>query len=416
MSDAPIEEMPGVLVLTTEPIKHDRRVRAQIAELEARGLSVDALEIPVTAIPRTDVHVVAWAFACVLRAFCRALAGLPKLYRFCREHRLGEYPTARIPLFGCFARDVWNPLVNGIIHGRRVAGGRKYVLVIANDLQALIYAMGCARKTTPIIYDSHEFNLHRRRKNAWVRVFWIYAFESCGISRSSLTIVVGEGVRDAMVKLHGNIPLEVMPNAFYARSGIVQDSIPTAQHGMHLVYIGACVSGRSLDLLLELLGVNVGITASLFIIGRVGAEYEGRLSSPNLHVYYGQDYAGRLCEVVSEHSCVFSWCMIENVCLSYRLASPNKYYQSIALGIPVLVNSNQWLSAVVGRDGNGLVIPAELARKPAQLARWMVQRVADGEYSCIKSKAQEMQGQYRTYPEYFASIVEGLSLSVSTKN
>lgn len=408
--------MLDVLVLTTEPIKHDRRVRAQIAELEARGLSVDAVEIPVTAAPRIDVRVVVRAFACVLRTFCRAFAGLPQLYRFCHEYRLGEYPTTRIPLFGCFARDVWNPLVNGIMHERRVARERKHALIIANDLQALIYAMGCTRNTTPIIYDSHEFNLHRRRKNAWIRIFWIYAFESCGVLRSSLTIVVGEGVRDALAKLYGNIPLEVMPNAFYVRSGVVQDSIPTLQHGVHLVYVGACVSGRSLDLLLELLGMNVGITASLFIIGKVGAEYEGRLSSPNLRAYYGQDYAGRLCEVVSEHPCVFSWCVIEDVCLSYRLASPNKYYQSIALGIPVLVNSDQWLSGVVERDGNGLVIPAELTRKPAQLARWMVQRAVDGEYPCIRSKAQEMQGQYRTYPEYFASIAKGFHCRVSIKN
>jgi glycosyltransferase involved in cell wall biosynthesis len=66
------------------------------------------------------------------------------------------------------------------------------------------------------------------------------------------------------------------------------------------------------------------------------------------------------------------WCCVDDVCLSYRLSLPNKFFQALSVGIPVVATYGSYLAEIVEKyqlgfvfNGTNLSVIVEQMKSPA---------------------------------------------------
>lgn len=388
------------LVLTTEPLAHDRRVNAQVALLRSMGFEVQISELDVSRRVGGNVSSAFEVFSCLLRTLISALPAILQLRRFVIRYELDRYRRVMLPTLQQLSQDILNPIRMGIVLRRKWMGGAMLPkLIVANDLQALIVALSLLRPESILVYDSHEFNLHRRRQNSWLRFFWNYAFERLGVKRSRLVLVVSEGLAEVMRELYPNGKFAIVPNALFrnnSRSVDFRVTVSGKSDVLHLIYIGAWTAGRALDAMIALVETDQRLFGHFFVVNGVVKDLEQLVSTPRMSFHFGSDYQEKLMALLGSGGACLSWCIIENVCLSYRFALPNKYFQSLAVGLPVLVTDEQVLADEVTVKKYGLVMPVDLLKSPRMLADWLVGHVAQVREHLLKWGAlhNERAGSY----------------------
>jgi len=67
-----------------------------------------------------------------------------------------------------------------------------------------------------------------------------------------------------------------------------------------------------------------------------------------------RDYEQTLTGLAGSSRCAM-WCCVDDVCLSYRLALPNKFFQALAALMPVIVAPGTYLADIVREHGVGYV-------------------------------------------------------------
>ena len=67
-----------------------------------------------------------------------------------------------------------------------------------------------------------------------------------------------------------------------------------------------------------------------------------------------EDYEEHLLQLTRSRRCLM-WCCVENACLSYYFGLPNKFFQALAIGIPVIAMRGTWLACIVERHGLGAI-------------------------------------------------------------
>jgi glycosyltransferase involved in cell wall biosynthesis len=193
-----------------------------------------------------------------------------------------------------------------------------------------------------LIYDAHEIEFHRNRRNSWLRTAFDVAVEKTVVGRSRELRVVNAPIAALYQLIHGISPerVRVVLNDHFAtrwRDGGF--SVPSASR-LAMVYVGGGVRGRQLEhLATAAKGARIPVHA--FFIGTVpdlakGADW----------VLGSSDYEGELVSLVASHRCVM-WCCVDDVCLSYRLSLPNKFFQALAVGIPVVAAGGTYLADLV---------------------------------------------------------------------
>lgn len=371
--------MRQALVLTTESLVHDRRVNAQVALLGSMGFEVEISELDVSRGAGRDVLSALRALLYLLRALISALPAVPGLRRFVIKYKLGRYRNVMLPTLRQLSQDILSPIRLGIALRRKWAAKSMLPsLIVANDLQALIVALPLLRPESILVYDSHEFNLHRRRQNSWLRFFWNYAFERLGVKRSRLALVVSEGLAEVMRELYPSGKFAIVPNALFKSSHHPADfkvAVSGKSGVLHLIYIGAWTAGRALDAMVALVKTDQRLCGHFFVINGVVEDLDELMGAPRMNFHFGADYQKKLMTLLGSKELCLSWCIIENVCLSYRFALPNKYFQSLAVGLPVLVSDEQVLADEVAVKKCGLVVPVGLLKSPRMLADWLAGHV-----------------------------------------
>jgi glycosyltransferase involved in cell wall biosynthesis len=146
--------------------------------------------------------------------------------------------------------------------------------------------------------------------------------------------------------------------------------------------LGNLSSGRGITALLEAFADNGKIDRALVIVGygelaTLVQEYAARWPS----IYYLDAVPP---EQVLEYASAadLGLCLIEDSCLSYRLSLPNKLFEYIMAGIPVIVSDLPEMASVVGANQIGEVV-AQLD-SPAILTA--IDRVLATDPSVLKDK------------------------------
>jgi hypothetical protein len=61
----------------------------------------------------------------------------------------------------------------------------------------------------------------------------------------------------------------------------------------------------------------------------------------------------------TEGNAAYMWCSFDETVLSYRFSLPNKFFQAVALGVPIIAAPRTYLGRLVRRHGFGMTVEAE---------------------------------------------------------
>jgi glycosyltransferase involved in cell wall biosynthesis len=260
---------------------------------------------------------------------------------------------------------------------RRAVERTRPDVVHAHDADALQSAgPAAARLGVPLVYDSHELWLGRTARGR-SRLYdllnraWYGLVERRYARRAALVLVANPGVGPELERRYGirgvrhvaNYPVEAEPvPARDLRSLPTAAAIP-AQAPI-VLYLGAVMAHRGVEEVVAALADVAG--AHLVCLGAAGphadfvrTEVARQGLDQRVHLVppvpseQVVPYAGSASVGVS---------LVQPASLSYRLALPNKLFQYMAAGLPVLASDFPDVRAVVEGSGAGVVVdPTDVA-------------------------------------------------------
>jgi glycosyltransferase involved in cell wall biosynthesis len=238
---------------------------------------------------------------------------------------------------------------------------RQFTVIHAHDLYCgLCAVLAAASRDCHLVYNAHEFEIHRNRRAGWLRILAEHHLERRVVESAEEIVVVNRAIAEAMQALY-TIPasrFRIEYNDFYPHHPVPH---PDVGPRPAIVYVGKGVHGRQLERL-DRPEDELGFSIHGYFLGRVlPAHLSGR--SWRLGPV---DYEADLAALARSRRCLM-WCCLDAHVLSYKLALPNKFFQALAIGIPIIASPGTYLAELVDRHGLGVTL-AE-AGEFAQLAR-----------------------------------------------
>ncbi len=223
--------------------------------------------------------------------------------------------------------------------------------VYAADLYCAVAALP-AIGGRPVIYDSHELQFHRNRRTGWLRILLEVGLEKLVARRVDEIWAVNKPLARIITDLHApTAPVKIRPNNFYPA---VELPPPPDDAPLAITYVGKGTRGRRL----EWLDVwPLPCEVHMFLLGAqlpAGIAGKGWEFGPI-------DYQEALAHVARSRRC-FMWTVSELSCLSYRLALPNKFFQALAMGIPLIAVEGSYVADIVNEYQIGIVVSEDAAR------------------------------------------------------
>lgn len=327
------------IVIVDSDVRGDHRVQLSILESSEPVVLVDI---------RDSCSVVDWLWACV--------ASVPLLLRVLmwpvkRQRLLKVRLGARVDSnWGSGFLVCLGLLIKAMVasaHIRRIATGASGgVALHAHDLYCgVAAAIARDRREFPLVYDAHELEIHRNRRVGWLRALVEHGLEQFVLSRCTELRVVNAAIRDVMDEWY-KMPeiVRIVYNDFYPHHSIIA---PSSENQPSIVYVGQGVNGRELECLDDVSISNL-FQIHVYLLGaRLPSHIKG-VGWKHGH----KDYEASLVLLSCERRCLM-WCCLENRCLSYELATPNKFFQALAIGMPVIASEGTYLAKVVIENGLG---------------------------------------------------------------
>jgi glycosyltransferase involved in cell wall biosynthesis len=232
---------------------------------------------------------------------------------------------------------------------------KRFDLIHSNDLDTLIAGRKLAfLKRTPLIYDSHELFtevpelINRKAK----KMIWRVA-EKIFASGIEFSSTVSVGVANELKRRYGLKPVVIRNLPFRQK---VESEFPLSQKSKTLIYQGALNIGRGLEKLIEAMQ---WVDANLIIVGSGDIENDLKHRTNQLKLNSKVKFLGKVkLEELGEitRSASLGVSLEEDFGLSYRYALPNKLFDYIQVGLPVLTTNLPEMDIIVKQYGVGLTI------------------------------------------------------------
>ncbi|WNJ20382.1 glycosyltransferase family 4 protein [Pontibacter sp. G13] len=246
-------------------------------------------------------------------------------------------------------------------------------IIHANDLDTLLAGSLAARWTgAKLVYDSHEYFtevpelIHRPTS----RKVWLW-LERRLFPKADVVLTVNDTLADIYAKLYQREVLSVRNVPFR------RELTPQAGESI-LIYQGALNVGRGIELMIK--AMKWLPNYRLWIIGRgdMGAKLRTLTEAQGLDgrvEFKGFVAPADLPKLTTQAKIGFS--LEENLGANYRVASPNKVYDYIQDGVPIIVSDLPVMSALVQEHQVGKILPED-QRKPDRLAS-LIKSIAESE-------------------------------------
>ncbi|XKE47245.1 glycosyltransferase family 4 protein [Halomonas organivorans] len=243
---------------------------------------------------------------------------------------------------------------------RAVARYRRYKIVHCNDLNALpvgvlIKLFGSQVK---VVYDCHEYEteingLSRLEKQGRRLLERILLRFVDGV------ITVSDSIAEEYVRLYGiskpNLVLNCPPRYEPPRQDLFRESLGIRDDQRIFLYQGGLSRGRGIELLLEAFEGLVTNTHVLVCMGYGPLEPMVRKkASQSPNVFFHEAVSP---DVLLNYtsSADYGVAFIEDSCLNYRYCLPNKLFEYLMAGIPVMTSNLVEMKRLVEREGVGIV-------------------------------------------------------------
>ncbi len=211
-----------------------------------------------------------------------------------------------------------------------------------------------------VIYDSHELwaDRNQRPEPRW----WLLACESLFVRCAHRTITASPGYAEVLARRYRiprpgvirNIP-DVPSQVSGARSNGGGSS---TERDRLALYVGALTTGRGLEQSIMAMAQVDDVRLRLVGPGRPAYLAELAELARSAGVSDRVEFAGavpsdELVDAISQASVGLA--LIQPVCLSYRMSLPNKVFEYVAAGLPVLGTDLPAISGLVNEHGIGLL-------------------------------------------------------------
>ena len=226
-------------------------------------------------------------------------------------------------------------------------------IIHAHDLTMLPSGIQLAKNSSAkVIYDSHEYERSRNlvppgRAEA-IRI----AFESTAIAKADAVICVSDSIADQLMADY-NIPRpQVILNASeHSLTGcLTREDLRLPEAARIAIYLGSLQPGRGLEMAIDALIDQPG-WARLIMGSASEARYAALQNRADEKKVGDRVFVRRpvpsddVCDVIS--LCDVSLIPVQNTCLSYDYALPNKLFQSVRAGLPIIATPLTEISAFI---------------------------------------------------------------------
>ncbi|HBE11452.1 MAG TPA: hypothetical protein DCY76_03345, partial [Flavobacteriales bacterium] len=246
------------------------------------------------------------------------------------------------------------------------------------------------RSSLKLVYDCHEFESERNGKPAWLSKA-VRRMETRHIEKAEEVIVVSPSIQDAYESryaAYGMRRISLVRNVPNARAGNaatqpLRQNLGLKAEDFVAIYQGALTVNRGIETLLAMAPELNGSRIHLVFMGYGMLEpqvMEVVKSNPNVHFQPAVPY-----EEVLDYTgdADIGLVSVKPVCLSYLYCLPNKLFESIQAGIPVLVNDLPDCVALIEQFGIGARVVNDtpegwyeaLAEAESKSPAWKVQAI-----------------------------------------
>jgi len=268
----------------------------------------------------------------------------------------------------------------------RDANLEKYDVFHAHDLNTLIGAYLAARKqSAKLIYDSHELFMERNRFEPYRPIDkWIRKkVEAYLIKRSDHVITVNDSLAKELADNYKvRLPTIVMNTPSRKKESVSAQCVSLRhvigiQDNYHiLLYSGAITRNRGLENLIQSL---VYLPQCFLVLMGYGNDvYKNKLRTvarergvDSRFAFFGPVPSDQV--VLYAGSADLGVAPIENVCLSYYYCSPNKLFEYLHAGIPVIASDFPEMSRIINQYGVGITFDPSTPEDIARAAREILQ-------------------------------------------
>lgn len=244
---------------------------------------------------------------------------------------------------------------------RFVSNYREYEVIHCNDLDGLLVGVLCkfTRWKIKLVYDSHEFAINDVPYQSAHSIKIKYYLEKSLIRFADQVICVSDSIANEYAKLYEiNKPHLVLNCPNYTEQpkyNIFRESLGIREDQKIFLYQGGLNKGRGIELLLEAFeGLendnNVLVCMGYGILE--GKIQQKSLSSKNIF-FHKAVTPSILLNYTS--SADYGISFIEDSCLSYRYCLPNKLFEYMMAGLPILTSNLPEMKHLVENESVGIV-------------------------------------------------------------
>lgn len=245
-------------------------------------------------------------------------------------------------------------------------------LIHAHDLVTLSCGTLAARRVgCPLVYDSHELETHTNyySLNSWTK-YWIARYEAHLARRADGVITVCDSIADWLASEYDikrprvvlNVPVNFAgktPTGLSTKHASVREKLGLDPAVPLVVYVGSVTIDRGMEECVAALAYLPEVHFAT--IGPRYAPIEERMKEMAAQVgvrdrvYFVDPVpTAEVVPFIASADC--SLMAIQNVCLSYYFAFPNKLLESVVAGLPVVVANLIEMRRFVEENGVGLVV------------------------------------------------------------
>ncbi|MCB0760888.1 MAG: glycosyltransferase family 4 protein [Flavobacteriales bacterium] len=257
------------------------------------------------------------------------------------HQRIGKIDVHRVKLWTEIMPSSWNPIKYLEFMFRMQRKLRGFDIIQVNDFEpfptAALHKM--FRPSVKIVYDSHEYQSEKNGMGNFTRRL-IRFLEPRLIKKAEAVITVSQGIRQEYERLYGLKDIEVIFNAPHRMSvkkrNLFRRRFNLADDTVIFLYQGKFHKGRGVEKVIEAFAKLEGEKVAVVFMGNGPLEDLVRESAKKYNTIFLHEAVPY--EVILEHtaSADFGLLTTENICLNHYYCMPNKLFEYIQAGLPVI--------------------------------------------------------------------------------
>lgn len=230
---------------------------------------------------------------------------------------------------------------------------KEYNVIHAADFDTIIPAMIlkllCRKK---VIYDIYDWYIDSRSIKNKVLKWFITKIEYLNVTKSDVVIICEEGRKEQI--LFEPKQLWILPNIPHINAP--NSALPISEN-LKINYVGILGEGRGLLNLIKIAEENPKVQVKVGGFGPLESDFQKASSLPNLE-FLGRVNYDKALEILSSGDLIYA--MYERINPNHILAAPNKFYESLALGRPIITTVGTLVGNKVEKYNTGYCLDEKL--------------------------------------------------------